>query len=56
MEAKGHDVRVAQDGSAWVVSLDSVVVGKFFNAIDALSLASVLECSPRARADALSKN
>jgi hypothetical protein len=48
------DIEVMRDESRyWLVSLDARVVGRFAMLADALALAAILECSPRARAEAL---
>lgn len=46
------DVRVTRDARQWLVCLDGNVVACFAVMGDALDYASLLECSPRARADA----
>ncbi len=45
------EVRITSDPSRdWFVWLGDVVVGRFVVVGDALALASMLECNPRARA------
>jgi hypothetical protein len=46
-------VRVMEVGLEWVVWLEGNVVGHFALLGDALSYAALLECSPRARTEAL---
>lgn len=54
MQQQTFDVQVSRDeGAGWVVSLDAAVVASFISVVDALAFAGILECSPRARAEAL---
>ncbi len=47
------DVQVTNDKDLdWLVWLEDHVVARFPRAVDALALAAMLECSPRARAEA----
>ena len=48
------DIYISHDDDGeWLVWLEATAVGRFVNVSDALSFASLLECSPRARAEAL---
>jgi hypothetical protein len=48
------DIQISHDDSGeWLVWLETTAVGCFVNVSDALSFAALLECSPRARAEAL---
>jgi hypothetical protein len=54
MNAYVPDVRVVKNAAGdWLVWLDGKIVERFIVAGDALALASILECSPRARAAAI---
>lgn len=45
------DVRVTNDANMdWLVWLDSILVGRFPLAGEALALAAMLECNPKERA------
>ena len=47
------EVEVKTVGREWAVSLDGHIVGNFGVVTEALHYASLLECSPRARREAV---